>query len=149
MSFGKFRNWEIFTCKHFPISQIVLSQTGWDHLGNWEIRRFVYKQRVVNKHGLRAPIDFPMLNPYLFINAGCVCKHGFGARIVTQNVIINVKANPHTDTTVLLILVLKSMLTLISAMMLLSFLPILLQKGIVILTLTGILDFIQVWMFLM
>ena len=41
-----------------------------------------------------------MLSPYLFINAGCVYKHGFGTLIVTQNVITYVNANTHTDTAV-------------------------------------------------
>ena len=53
----------------------------------------------------------------------------------------------------LLILVdLNPMLTSVSAMMLILvlvfLLPLLLQKGIVMLTLTGILAFIEVWMFL-
>ena len=41
-----------------------------------------------------------MLSPYLFVNAGCVYKHGFGTLIVTQNVIIYANANTHTDTAV-------------------------------------------------
>ena len=46
-SFGKLGNWEICTCSHFPISEIVLGHMGWGLLGNWEMdwARFVYKQR--------------------------------------------------------------------------------------------------------
>ena len=32
-------------------------------------------RRRVCKHSLGATIYFPMLSQYLFINAGCVCKH--------------------------------------------------------------------------
>ena len=32
----------------------------------------------VYKHSIGAPIYFPMLSPYLFINAVCVYKHGLG-----------------------------------------------------------------------
>ena len=35
--FGKLGNWEVCTCNHFPISQIVLAHLGWGLLGNWEI----------------------------------------------------------------------------------------------------------------
>ena len=90
---------------NFPISQIVLGHMGWGHLGNREFGKwigrdlFINKGRV-NKHGLGAPIFFPMLGSYLFVNAGCVYKHGSGTLIVTQDVITNVNANPHADTAV-------------------------------------------------
>ena len=56
------------------------------------------KTGCVYKHGLGAPIHFPMLSPYLFMYARC--KHGFCALIVTQNVVTNVDAHTHTDATV-------------------------------------------------
>ena len=94
MGWGLLRNGEIGkyvpqAISHFPISQIVLSQMGWGLLGIGEMdwARFVYKQRAI-------------LSPCLFINARCVYKHGFGTRLLTQNVIIIVNANTHTDTTV-------------------------------------------------
>ena len=47
-SFGKLGNWEVCTCNHFPISQIVLLgnweieyQMGWDLLRNREIGKYV------------------------------------------------------------------------------------------------------------
>ena len=56
----------------------------------WEIGKlgnglglFFRNRAPVCKHSLGAPIYFPMLCPYLFINAGCVYKHGFGTLIVT------------------------------------------------------------------
>ena len=61
----------------------------------------------------------------------------------------------HTLILLLILVDFKPMLTSVSAMMLILVLvflfvvPILLQIGIVMLTLAGILAFIQVWMFLM
>ena len=122
VSFGKLGNWEICTCNHFsisqimlahlgwgllgnweigkhdlkpfpyfPISQIVLSQMDWGLLGNWEFGKWLGRNLFVNrgcvyKHGLGAPINIQILSPCLFINARCVYQHGFGTRIVTQNV---------------------------------------------------------------
>ena len=78
---------------------------GWGHLGNWEFWKWIGRDLFINrrrvcKHSLGAPIHFPMLSPYLFINAGCVYKHGFDTLIVTQSVITNVNASTHTDTAV-------------------------------------------------
>ena len=110
MGWGLLGNWEIGkyvpqAISHFPVSQIVLSQMGWGLLGNWEFGKWIWRDLFVNrgcvyKHGLGAPINIPILSPCLFINARCVYKHGFGTRLVTQNVIIIVNANTHTDTTV-------------------------------------------------
>ena len=57
---------------HFPIAQIVLGHMGWGLLGNWEMdwARFLYKQRTCLQTQPWAPVYFPMLGPYLFINAG-------------------------------------------------------------------------------
>ena len=40
-SFGKLGNKEVHTSTNFPISQMVLSHSGWDCLGNWEIGKYV------------------------------------------------------------------------------------------------------------
>ena len=58
-------------------------------MGNWELGKWIGRDLFINrgrvcKHGLGAPIYFPMLSPHLFINAGCVYKHGFATLIVTQ-----------------------------------------------------------------
>ena len=60
---------------------------------------FINRGRVC-KRSLGAPICFPMFSLYLFINAVCVCKHGFGTLVVTQNVFTNVHASTHNDTAV-------------------------------------------------
>ena len=78
---------------------------GWGLLGNWEFGKWIGRDLFINrgcvcKHGLGAPNNIPILSPCLFIHARCVYKHGFGTRIVTQNVIIIVNASTHTDTTV-------------------------------------------------
>ena len=90
-SFGKLGN---RTSSHFPISQffsIMLAHLGWGLLGNWEFGKLPGRDLFLNrgcvyKHGLGAPINIPILSPCVFINARCVHKHGFGTRTVTQNV---------------------------------------------------------------
>ena len=96
----------ICTSNHFPISQSpksclakwarVFTEIGKLGNGLGELDLPIIRGRVY-KHGLGAPIHFPMLSPYPFINARCVYKHRYGALIVAQNVINNVNANGGPD----------------------------------------------------
>ena len=98
--FWEIRKYVPQAISHFPISQMVLSQMRWCLLGNWEFGKWIGRDLFMNKgcvykHGPGAPINVPIVSPCLFINARCVYKHGFGRCIVPQNVIIIVNANTH------------------------------------------------------
>ena len=95
-----------------------------------------------------------MLSPYLFVNAGCVYKHGFGTLIVTQKMLSRMVM---LILTLILLLIsvdfkihgnITSALMLILVLVLLFLLPILLRMGTVILTLAGIQAGTQLWMLL-